>query len=70
MIVNPECQIVVSNNLLNDQSLDQMWDTLERIKQERRQLYNCVMFHEPLPCKGNLDLENLDLDNLEASEAI
>lgn len=68
MIVLPESQIVVSNNLTLDRDIDQMWETLERIKRDRRQLYNCVMHHMPLMCKGNLDLENLDLGDSVSEE--
>lgn len=67
MIVLPESQIVVSNNLTLDRDIDQMWETLERIKRDRRALYGCVMHHTPLWCTGHLDLDNLDL---EASEEI
>ena len=68
MIVLPESQIVVSNNLSQDRDIDQMWETLERIKRDRKALYGCVMHHTPLWCKGNLDLDNIDLGDSVSEE--
>jgi len=56
----------MTNNKSND--LDQIKAEIERIRKDRIELYNCVMFHAPLQCKGSINLEELDWEDCVSEE--